>query len=225
MKKLLSLILAAFMVLSCASVLAEQSDSEPEKWYLMDIIMPNGNHVDPSSMGLQTIIILNKDGTGVYHFVSKDQGEKEYPFTYTWEEGKLVQTAEGQTAEYTLDEAGHLTFTTENNTSVFTRDISEVPGMQAGTSEETAHCVYTVLNDTGEKVVSLVISQQGSENGNELLQEPIASGVNFDIKLNLPANEVAAFTGVLSYKTESGLTGSVGDLPFSDLSVRLYVTK
>ena len=75
------------------------------------------------------------------------------------------------------------------------------------------------------KVVSLVISQQGSENGQELLKEPVDSGVTFDITLNLPANEVAAFTGVLTYQTESGLTGSVGDLPFSDLKVRIYVTK
>ena len=225
MKKLLSLILAAVMILSCASVLAEQSESEPEHWYLMDIIMLNGNHVEPASLGIETTMILNKDGTGTVHFVSKDQGEKDIPFNYTWEEGKLVQTAEGQTAEYTLDEAGHLLYSTENNTSVYTRDIAEVPGAQAGAAEETAHCVYTVFNDTGEKVVSLVISQQGSENGQELLKEPVDSGVTFDITLNLPGNEVPAFNGVLTYKTESGLSGSVGDLPFSDLKVRIYVTK
>ena len=60
MKKLLSLILAAVMILSCASVLAEQSESEPEHWYLMDIIMPNGNHMEPASLGLETTMTLNR---------------------------------------------------------------------------------------------------------------------------------------------------------------------
>ena len=225
MKKLLSIALTAVMLLSCASVLAEQPAAEPDCWYLMDIIMPNGAHVEPAALGLQTTIVLNQDGTGVIRFASKDQGENEIPFTFVWEEGKLLQTAEGQTAEYTLDENNHLLYTTENNTSVYTRDASEVPGAQEGASEETAHCVYTVLNDTGESIVSMAIAQQGSENGQELLKEPLANGVTSEITLSFPANETAAFSGVLTYKTESGLVGTVGDLSFDNLNIRLYVTK
>ena len=144
MKKLFALMTVLVMLL-CSAAIAETAEITGE-WYMTEMNM-EGMSINPATMGMDIMMVLNEDGTATLTSVTGEDEPQVQEAAWKQEESGIVLTIEEETTTLTLEDGSLKMALDENNYYLFAREKAEaapLPTPVAAENEEAFFGTWTM---------------------------------------------------------------------------------